>query len=58
MFAGGSVALVGHFFPLLLGKWDPVIAGTAVNLAILLFAIARTRAAGRCPGDYGLSARP
>ena len=58
MFSGGAVALVGRFFPTIVGNWDPVIAGTAVNLAILLFGFARTRAAGRCPGDYGLSARP
>ncbi len=57
MFAGGSIALLGRFFPGLIFHHDPVIAGTAVNLAILLFAIARTRAGGRCPGDYGLSVR-
>jgi multisubunit Na+/H+ antiporter MnhC subunit len=32
-----------------------VIAGTAVNLAILLAGFARTRAAGRCPGDEGVT---
>jgi Na+/proline symporter len=54
MVAGGSVALLGRFFPGLLFHLDPVIAGTAVNLALLLFGIARTRLRGRCPGDYGL----
>jgi hypothetical protein len=32
-----------------------VIAGTAVNLAILLAGFARTRVAGRCPGDEGVT---
>ncbi len=54
MFAGGAAAVLGRFFPGLLFHVDPVVAGTAVNLAILLFAIARTRRSGRCPGDYGL----
>jgi hypothetical protein len=54
MFAGGAVALVGRFFPGALFHRDPVIVGTAVNLAVLLAAIVRTRAAGRCPGDYGI----
>jgi hypothetical protein len=36
---------------------DPVLPGTAANLAILLFGIARTRLSGKCPGDYGLARR-
>ena len=54
MIAGGATALLGRFFPGLIPGVDPVIAGTAVNLAVLLAGIARTRALGRCPGDYGL----
>ena len=53
MVAGGSVALGGRFFPAIAFGRDPVIAGTAANLAVLLFAIARTRIAGQCPGDAG-----
>jgi len=51
MAAGGGVAVAGRFFPALAFGLDPVIAGTAANLAVLLAAIARTRIAGRCPGD-------
>jgi len=55
MVAGGGVALGGRFVPALALGLDPVIAGTAVNLAVLLFAIVRTRLAGRCPGDFGVA---
>ncbi|HET9794288.1 MAG TPA: sodium:solute symporter family protein [Thermoanaerobaculia bacterium] len=58
MVTGGAVALGGRFFPPLgLGR-DPVVAGTAANLAVLLFAIARTRIAGKCPGDVGAAPYP
>ncbi|HET7451408.1 MAG TPA: hypothetical protein VFL12_01585 [Thermoanaerobaculia bacterium] len=55
MIAGGSVAVAGRFVPAIALGADPVIAGTAANLAVLLFAILRTRAAGRCPGDAGVA---
>ena len=55
MIAGGSVALAGRFLPGLAFHRDPVIAGTGVNLAILLAGFARTRFAGRCPGDEGVT---
>ena len=55
MIAGGAVALAGRFLPGLAFHRDPVIAGTAVNLAILLAGFARTRVAGRCPGDEGVT---
>lgn len=55
MIAGGATALAGRFLPGLAFHRDPVIAGTAVNLAILLAGFARTRAAGRCPGDEGVT---
>jgi Na+/proline symporter len=62
MVDGGATALAGRFFPALLNSClpallrggDPVIVGTGVNLAVLILGIARTRALGRCPGDYGL----
>jgi SSS family solute:Na+ symporter len=57
MLAGGAVAAAGSLSPPLVAGLDPVLAGTGVNLAILLAAIARTRLAGRCPGDYGLRRR-
>jgi solute:Na+ symporter, SSS family len=57
MLAGGAAALLGRLFPGLLLHRDPVAVGTAINLAILLFGVVRTRALGRCPGDYGLAAR-
>jgi SSS family solute:Na+ symporter len=46
MVAGGAVAAVGRFTPAAAGGLDPVIAGTAVNLAILAAAAAfrKTRA--------------
>jgi hypothetical protein len=55
MIAGGATALAGRFLPGLAFHRDPVIAGTAVNLAILLAGFARTRLAGRCPGDEGVT---
>ena len=55
MIAGGSAALAGRFFPALAFHRDPVITGTAVNLAILVAGFARTRLAGRCPGDEGVT---
>ncbi len=36
MFAGGAVAAAGRFVPGLTGARDPVVLGTAVNLAVLL----------------------
>jgi Na+/proline symporter len=35
MIAGGAVAAIGRFWPAAVGAADPVLAGTAVNLAIL-----------------------
>jgi hypothetical protein len=35
MAAGGATAVVGRFSPALFGGTDPVIAGTAVNAAVL-----------------------
>jgi SSS family solute:Na+ symporter len=55
MVAGGATALAGRFLPGLAFHRDPVIAGTAVNLTILLAGFARTRLAGRCPGDEGVT---
>jgi solute:Na+ symporter, SSS family len=45
MIAGGVTAVVGRFAPSLLGGMDPVIAGTAVNGAVLSAAwlVGRTR---------------
>ncbi|MGH9442796.1 MAG: sodium:solute symporter family protein [Thermoanaerobaculia bacterium] len=54
MVAGGTVALLGRFFPGLVFGLDPVVAGASTNLALLLFGIGRSRAKGRCRGDYGL----
>ncbi len=58
MAAGGAVAVGGRFFPAIAFGADPVIAGTAANLAVLLFAVARTRLAGKCPGDVGAAPYP
>jgi len=55
MAAGGGVALVGRFLPAAALHRDPVITGTAANLAVLLAGIAATRLAGRCPGDEGVA---
>jgi SSS family solute:Na+ symporter len=52
MVAGGTLALAGSLLPAGTLRADPVVAGTGVNLLILLLAILRTRLAGRCPGDY------
>ena len=49
MICGGAVAAAGRFFPDLIGGIDPVLAGTAVNLFVLLVSIL----AGR-----GIRARP
>jgi Na+/proline symporter len=40
MILGGGVAAVGRFLPGLTGSRDPVIAGTLVNLAVLLVSFA------------------
>jgi SSS family solute:Na+ symporter len=40
MMAGGATAAAGRFAPELLGGRDPVLAGTAVNAAVLLLAFA------------------
>jgi Na+/proline symporter len=40
MVSGGSVAAAGRFVPSLSGSRDPVLAGTAVNLAVLLLSYA------------------
>jgi SSS family solute:Na+ symporter len=49
MVAGGATAVAGRFLPGLFGSWDPVLAGTAVNAAILAvsFAVTRLGAEGR-----------
>jgi len=39
MFLGGLVAAAGRFLPGLIGSRDPVIAGTLVNLAVLLISL-------------------
>lgn len=43
MAAGGAVAVLGRFHPQLFGGWDPVIAGTGVNLLVLAISIAWER---------------
>jgi SSS family solute:Na+ symporter len=43
MVAGGAVAAAGRFFPEWTGRADPVLAGTAVNLIVLLLSIAGAR---------------
>lgn len=58
MAAGGAIALVGRFVPAAAFHRDPVIAGTAANLVVLVFGIAATRLAGRCPGDEGVTPEP
>jgi SSS family solute:Na+ symporter len=50
--AGASVALFGHFVPRAVAGLDPVVAGLAVNLALLLLGIARRSVRRECPGDY------
>src|SRR6266545_1404379 len=39
MVSGGAVAAAGRFFPQWTGHADPVLAGTAVNLIVLLFSV-------------------
>jgi hypothetical protein len=39
MVCGGVVAAAGRFFPDLIGRADPVLAGTGVNLLVLLVSI-------------------
>jgi hypothetical protein len=39
MICGGVVAAAGRFFPGLTGGADPVLAGTGVNLLVLLVSI-------------------
>jgi Na+/proline symporter len=41
MFAGGGAAALGRFFPSLVGTRDPVLVGTAINLACLLLSLTR-----------------
>jgi SSS family solute:Na+ symporter len=43
MVAGGAVAAAGRFFPEWTGRADPVLAGTAVNLIVLLLSLAGAR---------------
>lgn len=50
MVAGGAVAAAGRFFPHLAGNRDPVLAGTAVNLLVLLLSILAARLAPARPG--------
>jgi SSS family solute:Na+ symporter len=43
MVAGGAVAAAGRFFPEWTGGADPVLAGTAVNLVVLLLSVTAAR---------------
>jgi len=43
MVSGGAVAAAGRFFPQWTGHADPVVAGTAVNLIVLLFSVVAAR---------------
>jgi Na+/proline symporter len=43
MVSGGAVAAVGRFFPQWTGHADPVLAGPAVNLIVLLFSVVAAR---------------
>jgi hypothetical protein len=47
MAAGGATAVAGRFAPGLFGGVDPVIAGTAVNAAVLASTWLLSRLAGR-----------
>ena len=47
MVAGGAVAAAGRFFPEWTGRADPVLAGTAVNLIVLIASAAAARMSGR-----------
>ena len=49
MFLGGGTAAAGRFLPGMTGARDPVLIGTAVNLAVLLLAFAAARAARSKP---------
>lgn len=52
MVAGGSTAAIGRFVPGLFWGWDPVIAGTAVNAAVLAVGfLTRARRAAATRGD-------
>ena len=42
MVAGGTIVLLGRFFPRVAFGFDPVLAGTAVNLVLLLLSLAGT----------------
>jgi hypothetical protein len=46
MICGGAVAAAGRFFPDLTGRTDPVLAGTGVNLIVLLVSIVWARFTG------------
>jgi SSS family solute:Na+ symporter len=46
MVAGGAVAAAGRFFPEWTGRADPVLAGTAVNLIVLIVSAAAARISG------------
>ena len=46
MVAGGAVAAAGRFFPEWTGGADPVLAGTAVNLVVLLLSAVEARMSG------------
>ncbi|MEO8432042.1 MAG: sodium:solute symporter family protein [Acidobacteriota bacterium] len=47
MLAGGAVAAAGRFHPALTGARDPVLVGTAVNLAVLVISRLASAAAPR-----------
>jgi len=47
MLTGGAIAVVGRFSPAAVGHLDPVLAGTAANLTVLLAAFATDRLARR-----------
>jgi SSS family solute:Na+ symporter len=49
MFAGGTTAAVGRFFPSWVGGRDPVLMGTAVNLCCLLPSLAARLRRARNP---------
>ncbi|HEX4441564.1 MAG TPA: hypothetical protein VH854_15925 [Thermoanaerobaculia bacterium] len=50
MAAGGATAVVGRFAPALFGGTDPVIAGTAVNAAVLAVSWVGARTRNQKPG--------
>lgn len=47
MLTGGAMAVVGRFVPAAVGHADPVLAGTAANLTVLLLALLTDRLARR-----------